>query len=1057
MTRRLLAALALVLVASPAAADWHATGRALYRDREQDIDGFTGVEPDRAARRVDIQVLDATTSAMLASGSAGLDGTFDLLVVDAATRNVRVRFLTSSVSTPGLFESVRISQANPALYSVTSPTINAHAPTANVNFGDLTALPGAGGEAFNIFDVLLNGLDYAKLMSGSWPASAVVAYWQTTSTDGTFFRGTDNSIHLLGAVGYDDAVIGHEEGHFAAKVYSKDNSPGGQHFLGDNHQDIRLALSEGWATYFSCSVRRRLGVSTPPITEYVTTTGAPGPGNLDFSYDLEGPSVGAAGAASEVSVQAALWECVDNAATADLTPGTDDDPVVDRTDEDVWEVIHNYLPQGSVTNVSLEDFWDGWFRPGFSHDRQTEMTAAFDGLQIEFHDDAFEDDDAQAQAVPIAPDGLAQHRTFYGAGDNDWSWFVGLAGQTHVIETTDLLSDANTTISVFDSLGNSQASNDDRAAGDESSKIVFVPGITGRYFVRAQHAFDLGVYGSYDLRVFRAAPSGVTFTDVTAASGAGSSASSRGVAWADYDVDGWPDIYVCNVSAANALFRNNQNGTFTNTAAAAGVALNTSSEGACFGDFDNDGDLDLYVATVGNVDALYENRRFPTGTATFLDVTAGSGITDTGSGRTANWVDVDGDGRLDLFVANLSGSTCKLWYNDGGGHFHDITASHGLALSGVITSAWADYDNDGDLDVFLGVNGGPSHLLRNDSFAFTDVTGPAGTVAGEATFAAEWGDFDGDGWIDLFVADSDGPDFLYRNLGNGTFVDVAQARGVASSWMGTGAAFADMDLDTDQDLYISNFNAASQLFENLTGSAFSLSGAAGAIGNSRGAAWADYDRDGDPDLYVSSEGADILYRNNAPARPWLAVDLVGSVSNRFGIGSRIRVVAGGKRQTRQVTAGFAFGCQAPLRALFGLGAGTVVIDSLVVDWPSHRQTIMTSLAINQTVAIGEPTPLGAPPAFVLALAPPTPNPTRSDVSFAVTLPSPGRVSLEVVSASGRLVSRLYEGSLFAGPHRFSWNLRDDGGARVGSGLYFATLTAGGETRRAKVVVLSGAR
>src|SRR6185436_15002922 len=124
----------------------------------------------------------------------------------------------------------------------------------------------------------------------------------------------------------------------------------------------------------------------------------------------------------------------------------------------------------------------------------TEMTAAFDAIDIEYHDDTFENDDSQGTAVPIAPSGLGQHRTFYGSGDADWSWFVGLSGQTHVIETTDLLSDANTTISVFDSLGNSQGANDDRAPGDESSKILFVPGVTARYFVRALHAADLGVY-----------------------------------------------------------------------------------------------------------------------------------------------------------------------------------------------------------------------------------------------------------------------------------------------------------------------------------------------------------------------------------------------------------------------------------------------------------------------------------------------------------------------------------------------------------------------------------
>lgn len=1056
-----LALLCALTLAMPARADWHASGHFFYRDREQDLGGFTGVEPDRPARRVDIQVLDATTSAILASGATGLDGSYNLLVVDGSTRNVRVRFLTSSTSTPGLFESVRMSTGTPSLYAVTSATVNGHSPTVDVAFGDLTALPGAGGEAFNIFDVLLNGLDYLAILNGSWPAAAVVAYWNASSTDGTFYQGSDNSIHLLAAVGYDDAVIGHEEGHFAAKNFSKDNSPGGTHFLGDNNQDLRLAWSEGWATYFSSSARRRLGIAKPKMTYYVTTTGAPGAGNLDFSYEIETPSIGCVGGASEVSVQAALWDIVDAPTTADDSPGVDDDAVIDRADEDVWEVMHNYLPQAGVTNVCLEDFWDGWFRPGFSHGDQAQMIAAFDGLGVEYHDDTLENDDAIAQAVPIAPDGAPQHRTFYPSGDSDFSWFAAQGGQTYLVETTDLVSDANTTLSILDSLGSVLATNDNRSASDQSSRIVFMPGASGRYFARVQHASDLGVYGSYDLRVFVGAPPAVTFTDVTGASGAGSSASSRGVVWGDYDNDGWPDLFVCNVGAADQLFHNQQNGTFQDRAATVGVNLNTSTEGACFGDLDNDGDLDLYVVTAGNLDALYKNQLVETGTVSFTNVTAAAGITDVASGRTANWVDEDNDGRLDLFVANFSGGPCKLWHNNGNGTFTDVTAASGLAVVSVITSAWQDFDRDGDMDVFLGVNGAPaSRLFRNDGGAFTDVTGTAGTVGATATWAADWGDFDGDGWPDLFIADSEGADFLYRNLGGGAFSNVAEAKGVASIGEGTAGIFADYDLDGDLDLYVANFNSANQLFNNLTGSAYTVMGDAGLVARSRAAAWADYDRDGDPDLYVSTEAANVFYRNDAASKPWLAIDLLGRTSNRNGIGARLTVVANGKRQIRQVSAGLGFGCQEPLRAPFGLGTGAAIVDSVIVDWPSHKRSVLTGVTVSQTLLVDEAGAVDAPRAPVLdhlSLVAPWPSPARENVAFEVSVPTASSafpVALEILSASGRVVARVHEGPLGAGEHRLRWNLRDDGGARVGAGVYFATLRAGAESRRAKIVVLS---
>jgi hypothetical protein len=719
--------------------------------------------------------------------------------------------------------------------------------------------------------------------------------------------------------------------------------------------------------------------------------------------------------------------------------------------------MKNYLPQGSVTNVCLEDFWDGWFRPGFSHGDQAQMIATFDALTVEYHDDTFENDDALGQAVPIATNGLPQHRTFYPAGDTDYSWFVAQAGQTYTVETTDLVSDANTTLSVLDSLGTVLSTNDDRSASDQSSRVLFTPGATGRYFARVMHAADIGVYGSYNLRVFAGAPPTVTFTDVTAASGAGSSASSRGVVWGDYDNDGWPDLFLCNVGSATQLFHNQQNGTFQDRAATAGVNLNASTEGACWGDYDNDGDLDLFVVTAGNGDVLYKNQLVETGTATFTNVTAAAGISDAASGRTANWVDYNNDGRLDLFVANLSGGTCKLWRNNGDGTFTDVTVTAGLALTGVITSAWCDYDNDGDMDVFLGVNAGPSHLFRNDGGTFTDVTGMAGTVGGIATWAAEWGDFDNDGWPDLFIADNEGADFLYRNLGNGTFVNVAGDKGVASIAEGTGGNFADYDLDGDLDLYVSNYDTANLLYNNLTGSAYTVTGGAGFVGRTRASAWADYDRDGDPDLYVSTELANVLYRNDGAAKPWLAVDLLGRTSNRNGIGARITVTANGKRQIRQVSAGFGFGCQEPLRTLVGLGTGAAIVDSVIVDWPSHKRSILTGVAIDQTLLVDEAGAVDAPPAPLLvhlALGAPWPSPAHSAVSFDVSVPSAEPVALEILSASGRVVAQVQEGLLGAGVHRLRWNLRDGGGARVGAGVYFASLRAGGESRQAKIVVLS---
>jgi len=1059
-----VAALLLGLAAAPPAlADWHANGRFFYRDREQSLAGFTGVEPDRPARRVDVQVLDAATSAVLATGATGVDGAYDVLVPDAQVRNVRVRFLTSSAASPGLYASVRASVGNPQLYAVTSTTVFGHAPTADQAFGDLTALPGSGGEAFNIYDVVLNGLDFIALFHGSWPAAAIVVYWNPGSGDGTYYQATDNSIHLLGGEGYDDTVIAHEQGHFAAANFSADDSPGGVHYIGDNNQDIRLSWSEGYATYFASSVRRRLGIPTPGWTYYVNSTGAPGAGNLDFSYELEGPSRGAVGAASEVAVQALLWDIVDDDATADDSPGTDDDPLGDRDDEDVWEVTRYYLPQPGVTAISLEDFWDGWFRPGFSHGREAEMIAVFDALEVAYRPDAAEPDGTPAQAAYIPADGSPQPRTFYPAGDADYVWFPAVAGQSLSLETSDLYSDANTFLTVFDSLGTQLSLNDNRAAGDPSSRILFTAPITGRFFLRATHAADLGVYGSYSLRVFPSLASAATLTDVAASALGADTGNGRGAAWGDFDGDGWPDLYVCNIGAANALYQNNRNGTFTNRAALYGVALATSSEGACFGDYDNDGDQDLYVATVGADDALYRNRLAETGTPSFVSATAAAGIADAASGRTANWVDVDRDGWLDLFVANFSGGECKLWLNDGDGTFTDVTYARGLGgITGIITSAWADYDRDGDDDAFLGVNGGASKLMRNYGTLFIDFGAVAGVNQGQGVFAADWGDFDGDGWPDLAVAVSEGPNLLYRNLGGGAFQEVAAASGTASSLQSTAAVFADHDLDGDLDLYAANYNAPNQLFDNVTGTVFSVTGAGGLTARSRSAAWADYDRDGDPDLFVPTETADALYRVGAPARPWLQVDLRGRESNRDGIGAVITATAGGRRQTRHAYAGQGFGSQNSLRAEFGLGDAGTTVDSLVVDWPSRKRSILTGVAANQILLVDEAgavtVPEGPPAVAALALGAPWPNPAAGRVAFEVGVPTAlagAAVSLEIYSVAGRRVARPFTGTLAAGNHRLVWDLRDDDGATVAAGLYVARLRAGTQEQTRKVAVVPG--
>jgi hypothetical protein len=783
---------------------------------------------------------------------------------------------------------------------------------------------------------------------------------------------------------------------------------------------------------------------------------------LDFSYEIEGPSVGAIGGASEVTVQALLWDIIDDAATPDETPGVDDDAIFDRSDTNVWEVTANYLTQPAATNISLEDFWDGWFRPGPGHDRVAEMTATFDALHVEYWDDALEDDDDLASAVPISADGLPQLRTFYPAGDSDFAWFPADSAQAFSIETTDLFSDANTALEVLDSTSTLLAQNFDRLPGDQSSKISFTAPYSGRFFVRAYHQADLGVYGSYNLRVFGGSTSTVVFLNVggiTANNG-----NSRGVAWADINGDDLYDLYVCNIApASNALYRNLGGGNFVEEAALRGVNVATDSEGACFGDFDNDGDQDFYLVTVGTDDVLFANQFIESGSPSFVNVTASSEITDAASGRTANWVDVNRDGFLDLFVANIEDGPCKLWLNDQDGTFSDHTNASGLGITGVITSCWADLDNDGDDEVFLGVNGAPSRLFENVGGTFTDVTATSGTVAGLGTFAADWGDYDGDGLFDLTIADAGGSNSLYKNLGGWVFEDVSVTGNAASPYLGVASIFFDHDLDSDLDIYAANFGDPNELYDNLTGVSFSVSGAGGTNTESRSAAWVDYDNDGDPDVYVSSQSSNSLLKNNAPATPWIQVSLRGRSTNRDGIGARIYASAGGKRQVRHVYAGHGFGSQNSRRVSFGFGPDVTVVDTVVVDWPSGKRSIITAVPIDNRYLYDEADAIGVPGDPVqrpaLHLASPWPNPTSSPLTFAVEVPahlSGQRVTLEIFAINGRRVARLVDEPMSEGPQRVVWNLTTTHGTQVPAGMYLAQLRSGAESQVRKFVVLPGA-
>jgi hypothetical protein len=492
-----------------ASANWTASGTFRYVDREFDQNGFTGVEPPLPIRFATIEVRDFNAQpkkAVLATGATDANGNFSIPVTDSSTRTVYVRILTASTAVSNVFLKVqnRLIPKNP--YAVASANVANHAPNASVNFGTLTAAIGAGGDAFNIYDTGIRVMDFIQVVNGSKPGSGTPLTYEWEAGSGAAASSYDRSTRTVTVgdnSGYNDTVFGHESGHYAFHVYSATDSPGGAHHLLDCNQDLRLAYEEGRATWFGQAMRRSFNLPHPEL--YVKTTGAPGPGNLDFYFDVENENpYSCDGATSEVAVYSALWDVNDSAATADSTPGVDDEPAA-RPDADNWDVDKNFVR--TAVNKSLEDFWDGWFTRGKGF--KSDLITAFQRTGVEYSIDADEPNDTATAARPIAV-GATLHRTFFadvnnndvGEADNDFFSFTAIAGTTYTIETLNLWGKANTSLVLYASDRTTVlASNDNRAAGDDSSLIVYTAPSAGALYIKSFHAADLGIYGSYDLRL----------------------------------------------------------------------------------------------------------------------------------------------------------------------------------------------------------------------------------------------------------------------------------------------------------------------------------------------------------------------------------------------------------------------------------------------------------------------------------------------------------------------------------------------------------------------------
>ena len=476
-----------------------------------------------------------------------------------------------------------------------------------------------------------------------------------------------------------------------------------------------------------------------------------------------------------------------------------------------------------------------------------------------------------------------------------------------------------------------------------------------------------------------------------------------GVAFFDYDDDGWLDVFLVNgwrlegfpdgARPSNRLFKNNRDGTFTDVTRQAGLECSGWGQGVCVGDYDNDGHEDLFVSYWGQ-NRLFRNN----GDGTFSDVTAKAGLLTERPRWSSGcaFLDYDRDGHLDLFVANylrepdkaplpeagpclykglsvacgpsgLPGDGNLLYRNNGDGTFRDVSEQAGIRRTrgrfglGVLV---LDFDDDGWPDVFVANDSAPSSLFRNNrDGTFSDVAAENGCAysadgKAQAGMGVAAADYDGDGWLDIlktnFSADSV---TLYRNLKGEGCEDAAFPAGLGRNtrWLGWGCGFLDADNDGWPDAFLVNGHVYPEvaqleddagyaqpklLYRNLGNGRFEdVSARAGAAVTrplaARGCAFGDFDNDGDVDVIINAINAapQLLRCDARGAGHWLKLRLIGTKSNRSGIGARVRVRCGKRSTIDEVRSGGSYYSHSDMRLHFGLGRARQA-DLVEIRWPS---------------------------------------------------------------------------------------------------------------------------
>jgi enediyne biosynthesis protein E4 len=494
-----------------------------------------------------------------------------------------------------------------------------------------------------------------------------------------------------------------------------------------------------------------------------------------------------------------------------------------------------------------------------------------------------------------------------------------------------------------------------------------------------------------------------------------------GLAFLDYDNDGWLDILLLTgrrwqntpPGATIRLYRNNRDGAFTDVTAKSGLSRSVWAMGITVADYDNDGFDDLFITCWGQ-NILFHNN----GDGTFTDVTERAGLARTGThfGSGCTWIDYDRDGRVDLFVAHymvfdrgaipirgkdpscnyrgvpvycrpsgMPQEPCRLYHNNGDGTFTDVSEKSGILSvkpGYPLTAVAADFDNDGWPDIYVACDISPSLLFRNNhDGAFTEIGLESGVSLSEdgepqAGMGLGIGDFDTDGNLDILKTHfRDDIPVLYRNNGKASFRDVTlrAGLGVETRFVSWGAGIVDLDNDGLPDLFIAtgmvypeversepavSYKTPCVVYRNLGGGKFEelLDEAGPGVTephSSRGVAFGDFDNDGDLDILIMNmnEPPSLLRNDIGGSNHWLKVLLIGTASNRSAIGAQVIATYGDRRQAQALLAQSSYLSVSDRRLHFGLGESTAA--GLEIRWPNGAVEKIPGVKADQLVVVKE--------------------------------------------------------------------------------------------------------